>query len=141
MVVPGAARAGREVELEVRVALGGARHGLAAAGGQRRAAEVRVEDHAGRVDHPPQPGLGGVSIHARARVGEVGGLVGRREQLRAALGEHRSRRRDGDRARRVELRGELVDRRQRRAVRLHAREATRRRQRGWVPVASGSPQG
>ena len=55
VVVPRSARAGREVELEVRVALGHPRHRLARGLGQRRAAEVGVEDHAGGVDHAPEP--------------------------------------------------------------------------------------
>jgi len=43
-----------EVELEIGVALGHARERLPGAGGQRRAAEVGVHDHASGVDHPSQ---------------------------------------------------------------------------------------
>jgi hypothetical protein len=46
-----AARALRDVVLEVRVALRHARDGLDRGGGKRRAPEIGVDDHAGGVDH------------------------------------------------------------------------------------------
>jgi hypothetical protein len=44
-----------EVVLEIRVGAPGASHGLGGALGQRRPSEVRVHDHAGRVQHRPRP--------------------------------------------------------------------------------------
>ena len=91
-----AARARVEVVLEVRVAaadLGDARE---RGRGERRAAEVRVQDDAGRVDRAPQPRLGGAGgerEHARhelARVVAGGDLLAR---LRERLARRRHRRR------------------------------------------------
>ena len=60
-----AALAGGQVELEVRVALGRRRHRGAGARGQRSAAEVRVHDDAGRVEHAPQRGPAAARAPAR----------------------------------------------------------------------------
>jgi hypothetical protein len=54
VVLARAARSGREVVLEVRVATRRLPHVLERGVGERRAAEVRVDDDAGRVQHPPQ---------------------------------------------------------------------------------------
>ena len=54
MVLPRPARAGLEVVLEVRVAAADLDDALERGPGERRPAEVRVDDHAGRVEHAPQ---------------------------------------------------------------------------------------
>ena len=46
--------AGRQVELEVRVAARGLAHVVERSFGERRTTEVRVDDHAGRVEHAPE---------------------------------------------------------------------------------------
>ena len=57
VVLARGARPGGQVELEVRVALGGAREHLAGRSRQRRAADVGVHDHAGCAQDPAQRGL------------------------------------------------------------------------------------
>ena len=74
MVLPRAARARGEVVLEVRV--GAARVLDALEGGlrERRPAEVRVHDHAGRVQHPPQRGPAGgpqLTLDPRCEVARI----------------------------------------------------------------------
>ena len=92
--VPRPARAGRQVQLEVRVADRGRRHRLARRLRQRRPPEVRVHDHAGRVQHPAQRGALG-RLGPRPRAGaEIDLILSAREQLRAPLGQHRPRRGD-----------------------------------------------
>ncbi len=56
VVVPRSALAGRQVVFERRVAGRDLPHPIQGAARQRRAAEVRVHDHAGRVQHRPQAG-------------------------------------------------------------------------------------
>ena len=67
MVVPRAAGAGLDVPLEVRVAVGDARHRRLRVGRQRRPAEVRVDDHAGGVEHAPRASAARRARGARAR--------------------------------------------------------------------------
>ncbi len=85
VVLAGPALAVLEAVLEVRVALSRARDGRPGLVGERRAAEVRVDDHAGRVEHAPQRRP---QPPPRA-LDEVDVRVGRRaaQELRAALGE------------------------------------------------------
>ena len=54
VVLPRPARSGREVVLEVRVAAPDLKRAFERSLGQRRAAQVRVDDHAGRVERTPQ---------------------------------------------------------------------------------------
>ena len=69
-----------------------------------------MDDHAGGVEHPAQRRLLGAR-EALARAGDEVGLVVRaRPQLRAPLVDHRARRGDGQRVRRVERGGQAVDR-------------------------------
>ena len=56
VVVARAALPRAEVPLEVGVTLGRPGHRVARCGGQRRAPEVGVDDHAGGVEHPAQRG-------------------------------------------------------------------------------------
>jgi hypothetical protein len=58
--VPVPALAGFEIVLEVRIALGGAAHCRDRVVGERRTAEVRVDDHPGRVHDRPERAAGGV---------------------------------------------------------------------------------
>ena len=67
-------RAGVEVVLEVRVAGGRGAHALDGSLGQRGAAQVRVHDHAGRVQHaamPRPPGLLELGAQAFAQVAGI----------------------------------------------------------------------
>jgi hypothetical protein len=115
VIVARAALALVEVVLDVRVAAGDLLDRGACGRGERRAAEVRVQDHAGRVDHAaqlrarqPQRDLGDIPGRDRRRVG------GAREDRLASLVDRTARRLDerpargiGDRGRVV---GECVDR-------------------------------
>ena len=85
--MPGAAAAGLEIELEVRVALRHPRHPLDRRARQRRAAHVRVDDHAGRVEHRPQagrplqqPGCGRDQVFGGLAPAAGAGVVERRPQ-------------------------------------------------------------
>jgi hypothetical protein len=98
-----AAPAAVEVELEVPVALGGAGDRVTRGRSERRPPEVRVDDHAGRVEHTAQRRAQAL---ARPR-GEIDLVVGAGEQLGPALGDDRPR--GGDRP---DLGAEEVDRRQ-----------------------------
>ena len=73
---PRAAAAGPAVELEEQVGAGGRRGGLDRRARPRRAPEVRVDDHAGRVDH-------GLEAH-RARASRAGRRRRRRGRRRSA---------------------------------------------------------
>ena len=99
----------RGVPLERRVALRGAGDRLARRRRERRAAEVRVDDHAGGVEHPPQRRLLGAR-EPLAGTGDEVGLVRRaRAQLGPPLVDDRPGRRHRQRVRRVERRREAVD--------------------------------
>ena len=95
--VAGAARLGRDVELEVRVACGDEGEPGERRPAERRPPEVRVQHDAGRVDHPvelPGAGRGHCGAHPRQERGraerERVQLVRRRggQHRPAALGEH-----------------------------------------------------
>ena len=102
-----AARAGRQVELEVRVALGRPRDRLARRRRQRRAAEVRVHDHAGRVEHAPQRGPLRRRGPRAARAAQVGlALRAPRAAPRAAPRDRPRRAASATAARRVDLGGQ-----------------------------------
>ena len=102
VVLARAALAGAEVELEVGVAVRGARHRLARGGGQRCAAEVRVDDDAGRVEHAPQrrtqPRAGAVDEvgrrRRRRRAAPRGARPARRVRRRSRAGRRRAARAD-----------------------------------------------
>ena len=103
------ARPRRQVELEVRVAARGLAHVVERGFGERRPAEVRVDDHAGRVEHARQ--------RRRSRGRELVGKaclevawVGPRLDLLARPREHCPGGLDGQRV--AGLAGQLVDRRQ-----------------------------
>ena len=116
--LPRAAGARLEIELEIRVAAGNLRDPLERGGGERSAAEVRVGDHAGGVDHAAQAGAEDrVRLRPRA-VGEVSGLEAGPDLL-AGLLEGASDRFDGDAAavplrdlEQARVREQPVDRRQ-----------------------------
>ena len=55
VVLPGAARAGAEVVLEVRVAAADLAHAVESRFRERSPAEIRVHDDAGGVQRPPEP--------------------------------------------------------------------------------------
>ena len=95
--------------LEVRVARGGHRR-LDRTRRQRRAAQIRVQDHARRVQHAPQrrPRTRGRPV-ARAS-GEVDLIHRTREQLGTPLGQHRPRGSERDRPRCVDRGGQHIDR-------------------------------
>ena len=78
--LPRAALAGLEVELEVRVRPADLHHPLERGSRERRPAEVRVDDHAGRVEDPPQ--------RRRPEAVELGTRRGR-DVARVAAGEDR----------------------------------------------------
>ena len=112
--VAAAALAGREVQLEVRIALAGAGDSLARGGRQRRAAEVGVDDHAGGVDHSTQRGafeLGQQLSGAGHKL--LAAADGALEHRGSPLVDRPPRRRHRERMRRVERRRELVYGRQR----------------------------
>ena len=89
---------GVEVVLEVRVAARRPRATRAsAASGERRAAEVRVDDHAGRVEHAPQRGGPGRGELGQRALGQVARLVPRGDSSRARA--RTSGRRDDERRR------------------------------------------
>ena len=112
MILPRAARAFAEIELEIRVAarrLDDLRERLR---GERRAPEVRVHDHAGRVQHAPEataPRAAPSSSRTRAR--EIAG-IGAGADLLARPVEHRRapRRPRADRRRRARARRPREDR-------------------------------
>ena len=108
-----AAGAGLEVQLEVRVAGRGARDGLARLGPERGAAEVRVHDHAGRVEDALERRRGRGPRPLTRPFAQVGVLAGAALELLPPLREHRTRRRQRERPRRAgDLRRERVDRRE-----------------------------
>ena len=107
MVLARPAGAFGEVVLEVRVAAADVAHALERGLGQRRAPEVRVDDHARRVQHPPQPGApGGLELGAQA-LGEVARLAAGPDLLARRV-EHAPG--GVDRERVVHRAGELVHR-------------------------------
>ena len=110
-----------ELELEVAVALGGARHSGARRAGQRGPSEVGVDDHPGRVDHGAQrwpveleQQLAGASGQVVGDLslgsGVVGGARGSGEDRLAPLLDRPPGGGDGEPVGRVELGGQLVDR-------------------------------
>lgn len=104
MVLARAARPGGEVVLEVRVAGRGA-HPCEGRLRKRGAAEVRVHEHPGRVEHAAEGGSacrGHLLLEPRAQVAGVGA----RSDLVASAREQRSRRGDGERI--LAVAGELV---------------------------------
>jgi hypothetical protein len=109
MVLTGAACAGGEVVLEIRVR--GGRIGEPLEGGprERGAAEVRVHDHARRVQHASERGAprrGERGVEARVQVAGIGAGT----DLLARAGDHVAR--CVDRERVVAAACELVNRRQ-----------------------------
>ena len=103
-----AARAGVEVVLEVRPAAADLEHALERLGRERRPAEVRVHDHAGRVEDAAQPRAArGGELLAQPRR-QIAGLAARPDLLARPL-EHRAGRVDRERV--VGRARELVDRR------------------------------
>jgi hypothetical protein len=82
---PPASGAGLGLDLQVRVAGGDPRRGRGGGLGQRRAAEARVQDHAGGVDHTAEP------VRGRRRATER-----RREDLVVRRGCHAPGRRGAD---------------------------------------------
>jgi hypothetical protein len=107
-----AAGAGLRVPLEVGIALRRSGDRVARRFGERRAAEVGVDDHAGGVDHAAQRRLLRAG-EALARTGhEIRIVLRARLELLAPLLDRGSRRRDGQRVRCVEFLRELADRRE-----------------------------
>jgi len=102
------ARAGVEVVLEVRVRAADLDHSLERTRGQRRPAEVRVHDHAGRVEHAAEdrPACRRELLAQACR--EVAGLETRPDLSPRAV-DHGTGGAHGQRV--VDLAGELVDRR------------------------------
>ena len=109
VILARAARARGEVVLEVRVAAPGLDDAVERRRGERRPAEVRVHDHAGRVQDATQlrPARRGELLPEPR--GEVAG-IGARAELLARPGDHRAR--GVHRKRIVRAAGELVHRRQ-----------------------------
>ena len=118
MVLPRAARAVAQVELEVRVAARGLDDLRERLLGERRAAEVRVHDHAGRVQHAAEARSARRARARRAaRCREVARIGARADLLARAL-EHGPR--GVDRERVVDAARELVHRRE--VAQLHQRK-------------------
>ena len=90
VVLARAARAGVEVVLEVRVAAADLAHALERRLGERRPAEVRVHDHAGRVEDAPQAGARARRRAPRAPARQVARLAAGADLLPRPL-EHRAR--------------------------------------------------
>ena len=101
VILARAAPARREIELEIRVARGDRLHVRERGLGQRRPAEVRVQDDAGGVEHRAQRGLergphaasqlgrevgGGCLLAARAALGERGAGLAHAERMRGIAG-------------------------------------------------------
>ena len=79
-----ATRARLEVVLQVRVAASGVRDLLESSSGERRTAEVRVDDYARRVEHSPQARrVRGAQFRAEA-FGEIAWLLARLYQFTCA---------------------------------------------------------
>ena len=105
MILPRAARAVGDVVFEVRVAAPDLEHARERLLRERRAAEVRVHDHAGRVQHAAQAcGARDTELLPQPR-GQVAGIRSRTDLL-ARPREHRARR--GDRERIVDVARQLV---------------------------------
>ena len=114
VILPRAACALAKVVLEVRVGAAHLDRPLERRRGERRSAEVRVEDHAGRVQHPPQVRARSSLNLAERPSAEVARIVAGMDLL-AGAGESRARRLDRQRARRLAqqlVAGELVHRRE-----------------------------
>ena len=113
VVLPRAAPAGGEIELQIRIAGGHGLHALERGVRQRRPPEVRVEDDARGVEHRSQRRLER-RAHAAAELGceRCGGRV---LALRAPFGQRRARLAHAERVRRIACRlaHEQVDRWQR----------------------------
>ena len=122
VVVARAALPAAQVQLEVRVARRRARDGRARLVGQRRAPEVGVHHHAGRVEHAPQRRPQPL---ARPR-DEVHLVLRASQELGPALGQLGAR----------HGRGEAVDGRKRAQAVAHAGIVERTR-RGPAPAAGG----
>ena len=91
---------GLQVVFQVRVVTGRSEHGLDCRFRERRSAQVRMEDHTGGVDHPPQRRH---ICSAKTRLRDLGeGLRGDRVLKRIILGEAATDLRNG-RARRLNL--------------------------------------
>ena len=112
------ARAAGEVVLEVRVPTGRCMHAIERLGSEWRAPEIRVRDHAGRVDDTAKPrGARRVQLGLHAR-GQIARIAAGADLLPRAV-EDRTCSAHGERI--VERPRELVDRRQ--VAKVHARES------------------
>jgi hypothetical protein len=95
VVLPRASRAGLEVVLEIRVPAPDLERSRQRGFGERRASEVGVDDHASRVQRPPQPRCARARQLAERPLDEVAGLVARRDLFTRAR-EDLTRRRDDE---------------------------------------------
>ncbi len=114
VILSRAARARIEVELEIRVRGADLGDTLERHRRERRAPEVGMDDHAGRVQHATQPGRREPGELGAGRLGDVAGLLARLDRC-ACLVERTARSRGRERARscREHLVGEQpVDRRE-----------------------------
>ena len=92
VILPRAARAVAQVELEVRVAARDVDHLCERLLGERRAAEIRVHDHAGRVQDAPEVRRAHRAELVVQALREVAGIGARADLLPRAV-EHRAARR------------------------------------------------
>jgi hypothetical protein len=131
-----------QVELEVRVALRDAGDRRASARRERRPPEVRVQEHTGRVQHPPEGrplSVGGPLSRTRP---EVRVTLVSREKLVAALGQHSTGGSHRQRPRRIDFGGEDVDRRKvAQGAQGSSKSAVRSIAKREAAARSGGPRG